>query len=228
MSDPHARPHETFEQFLACVETLATEEKLAIRRSGPHGWMSGPGMPTLWEFRLGAGIQALREVWDRFPELRAAGKDEIEKVLRHHLAHKSSKESRTFIANGIWSCFLLHGTRSAESPALTPNTAVVEGGAVAAKSGRPPVQRNEQPTNRQRVDDYLARVTEKAGHKATRTDFWTVAGYKNRSDFERFQRDKKVTKTAKENFNRILEEMTPEQFLTALSEKKLSKKKTSS
>jgi hypothetical protein len=106
----------------------------------------------------------------------------------------------------------------------------VDGGAVAAKSGRPPVQRNEQPTIRQRVDDYLARVTEKAGHKATRTDFWTVAGYKNRTDFERFQRDKKVTKTAKENFNRILEEMTPEQFSTALSQKKtaLSKKKTSS
>ena len=123
MSDPRARPHETFEQFLACVETLATREKLAVRRSGPHGWMSGPGMPTLWEFRLVAGIQALREVWDRSPELRAAGKDEIKKVLRHHLAHKSSKESRTFIANGIWSCFLLHGNRSAESPALTPNTA---------------------------------------------------------------------------------------------------------
>jgi len=97
-----------------------------------------------------------------------------------------------------------------------------------AKSGRPPVQRNEQSTIRQRVDDYLARVTEKAGHKATRKDLWTVAGYTNRTEFERFQRDKKVTNSAKETFNRILEKMTPEQFLTALREKKLSKKKTSS
>ena len=219
MSNPRARPHETFEQFLACVETQAVQDELAVRRRAPQG--------TFPEFRLGAGIQALREVWDRYQEIRAAGKDEIEKVLRHHLAHRSW-ESRTFIANGIWSCFLLHGNRSAESPALTPNTAVVDGGAVAAKSGRPPVQRNEQSTIRQRVDDYLARVTEKAGHKATRKDLWTVAGYTNRTEFERFQRDKKVTKTAKENFNRILEKMTPEQFLTALSEKKLSKKKTSS
>ena len=71
------------------------------------------------------------------------------------------------------------------------------------------------------IDAFMLKVNE-AGRKITRKDIWTAAGYKNRTEFERFQRgDKRTTRAASSSFNRVLR-MTPEHFIRAL-EKKASK-----
>src|ERR1035437_2458088 len=76
-------------------------------------------------------------------------------------------------------------------------------------------------TRRALIDAFIAKLAE-TGRKVTRKDVWTVAGYKSRTEFERFQRgDKRTTRAASLNFNRVLG-MTPEHFIRAL-EKKASK-----
>lgn len=68
------------------------------------------------------------------------------------------------------------------------------------------------------VDSFIAKAAE-AGYKITRKDIWTVAGYKNSTDFERFQRaDRRTTETAAANFARVLR-MKPEDFIRALQKR---------
>ena len=62
-------------------------------------------------------------------------------------------------------------------------------------------------TRKEAVDRYLREVFERTGKKITRGDFWRAAGYKNPTEFERWQRkDSKTNKTADANFRRILKE----------------------
>lgn len=71
------------------------------------------------------------------------------------------------------------------------------------------------------IDGFISKVGE-AGRKITRKDIWTVANYKDRTEFERFQRgDTRTTQSAAENFKRVLN-MKPEDFIRAL-EKKIGK-----
>jgi hypothetical protein len=55
------------------------------------------------------------------------------------------------------------------------------------------------------VNAYLQEVLDKTGEKLTRKAIWTKAGYKNRSEFERWERaDSRATKTAHDNIVRVL------------------------
>jgi len=72
------------------------------------------------------------------------------------------------------------------------------------------------------VDTFISKLAE-AGHRITRTNIWTVAGYTHRTEFERFQRgDTRTTRSAASSFNRVLG-MKPEDFVMALQKRKASK-----
>jgi hypothetical protein len=73
------------------------------------------------------------------------------------------------------------------------------------------------------VDKFIARVFDSTGRKITRKNIWTAAGYKEATDFERFQRnDKRTTKAAMATFTRILS-MEPEVFERILDKKQPAK-----
>jgi hypothetical protein len=59
---------------------------------------------------------------------------------------------------------------------------------------------------RSAVDAYIQEVLEKTGRKITRADFWRAAGYKTRTEFERWQRcdPKHKNEAADKAFTRIL------------------------
>lgn len=61
--------------------------------------------------------------------------------------------------------------------------------------------------HRAAVDAYIEEVG-KAGKRITRTDIWKKAGYKTRTEFERWERNdpNRPNKAAHENFTRILSE----------------------
>ncbi len=70
-------------------------------------------------------------------------------------------------------------------------------------------------TNRDRIDAFIGKLLQH-GTKINRTDIWLVAGYEDRSEFERFQRvDPRVTKRATRVFNEILA-LSPQEFLKRL------------
>jgi hypothetical protein len=83
------------------------------------------------------------------------------------------------------------------------------------EQGRPastasPIRRHE------RVTQFLERVSSEAGRRVRRRDFWTVAGYNDPTEFERWQReDEKRTASASRNFERVLA-MSPETFFATL------------
>ena len=57
------------------------------------------------------------------------------------------------------------------------------------------------------VDSYIEEVLKSTKKRITRTDIWKAAGYRTRTEFERWERnDKRATKTANQNIRRILTE----------------------
>ncbi len=70
-----------------------------------------------------------------------------------------------------------------------------------------------------RIEAFISKM-DVAGHHITRTNIWKVAGYKDATEFQRFQRgDPRTTRSATGNFNRVLL-MSPEAFMQALEKKK--------
>lgn len=69
---------------------------------------------------------------------------------------------------------------------------------------------SESPKNDRRalVDAYIEEVFQKTGRRITRTTIWKSAGYKSRSEFERWERRdvRRQNKSADNNFRRILED----------------------
>jgi hypothetical protein len=57
--------------------------------------------------------------------------------------------------------------------------------------------------NRKRIESFISKMAA-SGLKIKRKDIWRVAGYKDRTEFERFQRGDDHNKTACLNFNRVL------------------------
>jgi hypothetical protein len=71
-------------------------------------------------------------------------------------------------------------------------------------------------TRTRRVIDQFILTVGAAGRRISRKDIWTVAGYKERTEFERFQReDSRLTDSARNNFTRTLN-MLPEAFIAIL------------
>ena len=63
------------------------------------------------------------------------------------------------------------------------------------------------------VDAFIEEVFQKTGKRISRTDIWRVTGYRDRTEFERFQRgDRRTTRSAKAAFFRTLK-MDPKAFI---------------
>jgi hypothetical protein len=71
------------------------------------------------------------------------------------------------------------------------------------------------PDRRAIVDAFLDRVLTESGRGITRTDLWKVAGYKDATQFERFQRNHNASYGSLQKFNRLMKESTKE-FLIKL------------
>ena len=81
-------------------------------------------------------------------------------------------------------------------------------------------QPSNSTANRPNIDTFIQRVWQEEQQRITRRNIWTVAGYRNATEFERFQRnDARTTDAAKQNFRRVLA-MTPSQFCRALTKKR--------
>jgi hypothetical protein len=81
-------------------------------------------------------------------------------------------------------------------------------------------KRHLRSKTRASVDAFIERVFDERGRRIRRNAIWRVAGYKDATEFERFQRDdERSTPTAKDNFNRVLG-MKSERFLELLDNKK--------
>lgn len=78
-------------------------------------------------------------------------------------------------------------------------------------------------SNRQRIEAFINRIFETKDQRITRTDIWVLAGYKEATQFERFQREAKVSKASKANFDRVLN-MSPEEFIERLDRKRKGQK----
>ena len=62
-------------------------------------------------------------------------------------------------------------------------------------------------SRRQLVNSYIDDVKARTERRITRTDFWKAAGYRTRTEFERWQRnDARATRSATRAFERILRE----------------------
>lgn len=93
--------------------------------------------------------------------------------------------------------------------------AVVEAQVRQRQSKRRPRTVDAPSNQRALIDAFISNVMN-AGQKITRKHIWTVAGYSNATEFERFQRgDARATQSAKDNFTRVLK-MRPEEFVQSL------------
>jgi len=75
---------------------------------------------------------------------------------------------------------------------------------------------------RELINNFISEVSVAATRRITRTDIWKVAGYRDATSFERFQRNDRRSKSASEAFSRVLK-MTPEKFIQVLNRKRDSK-----
>jgi hypothetical protein len=121
------------------------------------------------------------------------------------------------------------GTEPTPSPRITnapPPVTPVRGvrhvwRSQAAPAGRPAPADGDSSTTadpRVLIDSFIEKVA-MAGRKITRRDIWMAAGYKDGTEFERFQRgSSRSTKSAAANFQRVLK-LQPEDFLRLLGKK---------
>jgi hypothetical protein len=120
-------------------------------------------------------------------------------------------------------------------PMATASERVVEGGAnITNQAGStelsgaeancteagPPVNKpNANGADRRAtIDAFISKLAE-AGREVTRKDIWIAAGYKDATEFERFQRgDSRTTRSAAAAFNRVLA-LQPKSFIELLDKK---------
>jgi hypothetical protein len=70
------------------------------------------------------------------------------------------------------------------------------------------------------VDAFVTEVLQQTGRKITRRDIWSAAGYTNRTQFERFQRNSpKCGPSATSSFTRVLK-LDPQDFVRLLNKKR--------
>jgi hypothetical protein len=83
-----------------------------------------------------------------------------------------------------------------------------------------PGEGQESGTDRRAEVDAFIKRARQINTKIFKRHIWKLAGYRNATEFERFQRGSRATATATENIGRILR-MTPKQFIQALTNKSL-------
>ena len=170
------RPHDTFPQFLDCVASLAGREQLDVMSRGPgaeHLWMLG-GLPTFREFATTAGREALREVWDNLPALRKQGKGAIQKMLASGWSGRFPEDNSGIIADGIWSCILLHGDRAAKGSAEEPS-ALAKRKSRTDRKGDPTLLAGKARVTFRTAEQYLG-ITERQRQNLVRQAVLAVEG----------------------------------------------------
>ena len=91
--------------------------------------------------------------------------------------------------------------------------------AIAPANG---IQTGKKTERRDAIEAFIKKLAN-AGRKITRTDIWTVAGYKDSTEFERYQRHAaRTTASATDSFNRVLS-MHPDVFIAQLEKRMLRK-----
>lgn len=155
-----------------------------------------------------AGLN-LKEFW-------AAMREEIESVSNSFSLHDAQR--RLLEAE-----FLTPPEQKNHAPSLSPATvprpAKAEESVVEPKPAPVASPRETIPTtNRERIDRFVLRMAQ-AGTKLKRKDIWLVAGYTDRTEFERFQRGDNRNRSAAYTFNRVLG-LEPQDFLEVLKRKR--------
>lgn len=93
----------------------------------------------------------------------------------------------------------------AEALKTAREAAVAQSDSQPCRAGDPRPRASGSKERRAAVDSYLAEASVRTGRRLTRTDFWKEAGYKTRTEFERWQRnDPRATAAAARAFERIL------------------------
>jgi hypothetical protein len=167
---------------------------------------------------------------DHHPAVAAAAaehRDSLFDIVRLGYLAEAERRQRSWEAAGMGGARITPEMLSEEAEAKREWEAEAQR-RLAALAGEPEMGRQRldsrllvstnKTDRRAAVDRFIAKVAE-AGYKITRKDIWTVAGYKNSTDFERFQRaDRRTTETAAANFTRVLR-MKPGDFIRALQKR---------
>jgi len=78
------------------------------------------------------------------------------------------------------------------------------------------LRKKKSEDRREIIRVFVDEVHDKTGVKISKKDVWSVAGYHNPTEFERYQRsDRRTTESAKNNFDRVLNS-GPQEFLRRL------------
>jgi len=88
------------------------------------------------------------------------------------------------------------------------------------RRAQPPVSElpaQPEANNRKRIGEFILKMGA-TGLKVKRKDIWQAAGYKDRTEFERFQRGDSRNRSACSNFNRILN-LNPDDFRSLMGRK---------
>ena len=183
-------------------------ETFRLRASQAGMKLSSPRFPKpleLWLYNIYR--YALKNHWDRVLEFQDIG-------------NKREERSGAFVTNiGNVSAALC------DSLALTAREQPERNVALRTDSVQQPMGSVEWPRKFQTRDEfvksklpsasrsslinrYIDEVLKRTGKKITRSDIWRCAGYKTRTEFEKWQRNdpKKVNKSAADRFGRILSE----------------------
>lgn len=225
MSDPERPPllpiaFEQLELILRQVDAIFEAQLRSLQRaeiSSIAGLRSSPKLPehVRGVLRAYASVLFTREA-DQYPisveldrwlsELAACVTDRVMETVErvesvggaslayHGLTREAMRETMRGLFEGHVPHYASKRRRdAAQSPSLTAETS-------------PPIQ-GEAPqsgiSNRGRIDSFILKMAN-SGLKVKRKDIWQVAGYADRTEFERFQRGEERNKTASMNFNRIL------------------------
>ena len=177
-----------------------------------YGWLADPMRK---ELATGFALFVMRaNPWAEIPEDERASVWHVGAITGEALTHAALKlraEAWKHAADGGFP----EAIAGAAEPSGTDPTRTDSRPAVSVTNGG-------GTDRRAAVDAFIAKLSD-AGRKITRKQIWTVAGYTNATEFERFQRDdNRTTQSAAAAFNRVLN-MKPEDFIGLLDKKSASK-----
>jgi hypothetical protein len=212
---PSATDEENFRKYVLRVFLVFAKEACKL---GAHGsWTMDRVRAETDEFLRLFTIQAYYE----------DGHDkqgrELPKMISHMDGSILPEVKRKFRSSAEWQQFEgellavaeqiakedgLSETKPAEQKGLDAN---LEISTIEMENGSPAGRRAA-------IETFISKLTN-VGRKITRKDIWTVAGYQDPTEFERFQRsDHRTTASAATAFTRILA-MKPEDFIQLLKKK---------
>ena len=178
-----------------------------------------------WMFDLYARMYALATTFETLEEHTRALETLAQGYVEAGMRHNGSLNARTLRSEldirmkqrkFHWISKLHQVAGAREPTAAAPQDPQSLPSATPSAPSRPPTRAETVPqraegrvpeatSRRALVDACIQEAALRTGKRITRTDFWKAAGYKTRTEFERWQRnDPKTTKAAAEAFERVL------------------------